>query len=114
MLTTEKLTVRFGSQTLFENISIKFAPGNCYGLIGANGAGKSTLLRVLSGDIEPTSGSVHISKDERLAVLKQDHFEFDEYKVLDTVIMGHKKLYNIMKEKDALYSKPDFNEEDGM
>ncbi|MBP7211853.1 ATP-binding cassette domain-containing protein, partial [bacterium] len=90
------------------------APGNCYGLIGANGAGKSTLLRVLSGDIEPTSGSVHISKDERLAVLKQDHFEFDEYKVLDTVIMGHKKLYNIMKEKDALYSKPDFNEEDGM
>src|SRR5574344_493675 len=114
MITTNKLTVRFGAQTLFENINIKFAPGNCYGLIGANGAGKSTLLRVLSGDIEPTSGEVHISKDERLGVLKQNHFEFDEYKVIDTVITGHKRLYDVRKEKDELYAKPDFNEEDGM
>ena len=114
MITTEKLTVRFGAQTLFENISIKFAPGNCYGLIGANGAGKSTFLRVLSGDLEPTSGEIHISKGERIAVLKQDHFEFDEYTVMDTVIMGHKKLYDVMKERDALYAKPDFNDEDGL
>ena len=114
MITTEKLTVRFGSQTLFENINIKFTPGNCYGLIGANGAGKSTFLKVLSGDIEPTSGEVHISKGNRIAVLKQNHFEFDEYKVLETVIMGHKRLYEVMKEKDALYSKPDFNDEDGL
>ncbi|MBP3924702.1 ATP-binding cassette domain-containing protein [bacterium] len=114
MITTEKLTVRFGSQTLFENINIKFTPGNCYGLIGANGAGKSTFLKVLSGDIEPTSGEVHISKGNRIAVLKQNHFEFDDYKVLETVIMGHKRLYEVMKEKDALYSKPDFNDEDGL
>lgn len=114
MITTNKLTVRFGSQTLFENVSIKFAPGNCYGVIGANGAGKSTLLKVLSGEIEPTSGEVTISKGQRIAVLKQNHFEFDEYTVLDTVIMGHKKLYSIMKERDALYAKPDFNDEDGI
>ena len=114
MITTNKLTVRFGSQTLFENVSIKFAPGNCYGVIGANGAGKSTLLKVLSGEIEPTSVEVTISKGQRIAVLKQNHFEFDEYTVLDTVIMGHKKLYSIMKERDALYAKPDFNDEDGI
>ena len=114
MITTNKLTVRFGSQTLFENVSIKFTPGNCYGVIGANGAGKSTLLKVISGDIEPTSGEVHISKGQRIAVLRQDHFAFDEYKVIDTVIMGHKKLYDIMQERDALYAKPDFNDEDGI
>lgn len=114
MITTNKLTVRFGSQTLFENVSIKFVPGNCYGVIGANGAGKSTLLRVISGEIEPTSGEVNISKGQRIAVLKQNHFEFDEYSVIDTVIMGHKKLYDIMKERDALYAKPDFNDEDGI
>lgn len=114
MITTNKLTVRFGSQTLFENVSIKFVPGNCYGIIGANGAGKSTLLRVLSGELEPTSGEVTVSKGQRIAVLKQNHFEFDEYSVLDTVIMGHKKLYDIMKERDALYAKPDFNDEDGI
>lgn len=114
MITTSNLTVRFGSQTLFENVSIKFAPGNCYGVIGANGAGKSTLLKVLAGDIEPTSGEVSIGKGERIAVLKQNHFEFDEYTVIDTVIMGHKKLYDIMKERDALYAKPDFNDEDGI
>ena len=114
MITTDKLTVRFGSQTLFENVSVKFSPGNCYGIIGANGAGKSTLLRVLSGELEPTSGEVHIGKNQRIAVLKQNHFQFDSYSVIDTVIMGHKRLYDIMKEKDALYMKPDFNDEDGM
>ena len=114
MITTNKLTLRFGSQTLFENVSIKFVPGNCYGVIGANGAGKSTLLKVLSGEIEPTSGEVSIRKGQRIAVLKQNHFEFDEYSVLDTVIMGHKKLYDLMKERDRLYAKPDFNDEDGI
>ena len=114
MITTENLTVRFGTEPLFENVNIKFAQGNCYGLIGANGAGKSTFLKVLSGDLEPTSGQVHIKKGQRIAVLKQNHFEFDEYTVIDTVIMGHKVLYDIMKEKDALYMKPDFNDEDGM
>lgn len=114
MISTSKLTVRFGSQPLFEDVNVKFTPGNCYGLIGANGAGKSTFLKVLSGELEATSGEVHIQKGQRLAVLKQNHFEFDEYTVIDTVIMGHKKLYDIMKEKDELYSKPDFNDEDGI
>ncbi len=114
MITTNKLTVRFGAQTLFENVSIKFSPGNCYGIIGANGSGKSTLLRVLAGDIEATSGEVHIAKGQRIAVLKQNHFEFDEYTVIDTVIMGHKRLYEIMREKDELYSKVDFSDADGI
>lgn len=114
MISTSKLTVRFGSQPLFEDVNVKFVPGNCYGLIGANGSGKSTFLKVLSGEIEQTSGEVHIAKGQRIAVLKQNHFEFDEYTVLDTVIMGHKQLYSIMKEKDALYAKPDFTDEDGI
>ncbi len=114
MITTENLTVRFGTEALFENVNIKFAEGNCYGLIGANGAGKSTLLKVLSGELEPTSGEVHIKKGQRIAVLKQNHFEFDEFTPIDTVIMGHKHLYEVMKEKDALYAKPDFNDEDGI
>ena len=114
MITTTNLTVRFGTEPLFENVNIKFSAGNCYGLIGANGSGKSTLLKILSGELEPTSGEVHIQKNQRIAVLKQNHFEFDEYSVINTVIMGHKQLYNIMQEKDALYMKPDFNEEDGM
>lgn len=114
MISTTKLAVKFGEQPLFEDVNVKFTPGNCYGLIGANGSGKSTFLKVLSGEIEATSGEVHISKGQRLGVLKQNHFEFDEYTVLDTVIMGYKKLYDIMKEKDALYAKPDFNDEDGM
>ncbi|MBR1907400.1 ATP-binding cassette domain-containing protein [bacterium] len=114
MITTENLTVRFGTEALFENVNIKFAEGNCYGLIGANGAGKSTLLKVLSGELEPTSGEVHIKKGQRIAVLKQNHFEFDEFTPIDTVIMGHKHLYEVMKEKDALYAKPDFNDEDGL
>ena len=114
MITTTNLTVRFGTEPLFENVNIKFSAGNCYGLIGANGSGKSTLLKILSGGLEPTSGEVHIQKNQRIAVLKQNHFEFDEYSVINTVIMGHKQLYDIMQEKDALYMKPDFNEEDGM
>lgn len=114
MISTTKLSVRFGEQPLFEDVNVKFTPGNCYGLIGANGAGKSTFLKILSGEIEPTSGEVHVQKGQRLAVLKQNHFEFDEYTVMDTVIMGHQQLYQIMKEKDALYSKPDFNDEDGI
>ncbi len=114
MITTTNLTVRFGTEPLFENVNIKFSAGNCYGLIGANGSGKSTLLKIISGELEPTSGEVHIQKNQRIAVLKQNHFEFDEYSVINTVIMGHKQLYDIMQEKDALYMKPDFNEEDGM
>ena len=114
MITTENLTVKFGSEPLFENVNIKFSSGNCYGLIGANGAGKSTFLKVLSGESEPTAGQVHIKKGQRISVLKQNHFEFDEFTVMDTVIMGNKHLYDVMKEKDALYAKPDFNDEDGL
>jgi ATPase subunit of ABC transporter with duplicated ATPase domains len=108
------LGLRFSDRKLFDDVNIKFTPGNCYGVIGANGAGKSTFLKILSGAIDPTEGEVFITPGERLAVLKQDHFEFDEYSVMDTVIMGHKRLYEIMKEKDALYAKEDFSEEDGM
>lgn len=114
MITLENLSVRFGTEPLFENVNLKFTTGNCYGLIGANGSGKSTLLKILSGELEPTTGEVHIQKNQRIAVLKQNHFEFDEYTVIDTVIMGHKHLYDIMKEKDALYMKPDFSDEDGI
>lgn len=114
MITTNKLAVKFGSQTLFENVSVKFSPGNCYGLIGANGSGKSTFLKVLSGDIDSTSGEIHIQKGQRIAVLKQNHFEFDNHKVIDTVIMGHKKLYEIMQEREMLYAKSDFNDADGL
>jgi len=106
--------LRFSDKKLFEEVNVKFNPGNCYGVIGANGAGKSTFLRILSGEIEPSEGDVFITPGERLAVLRQDHFQFDEYPVIDTVIMGHKRLYEIMKEKDALYMKEDFSEEDGM
>ncbi len=114
MLNSVGVTVRFGKRVLFEDVNIKFTKGNCYGLIGANGAGKSTFLKVLSGEIEPSKGEVTMDKGERLSVLKQDHFAFEEYKVIDTVIMGNQELYNIMKEKEAIYSKPDFSEEDGM
>lgn len=114
MITVTDLCVRFGTEPLFEHVNLKFSAGNCYGLIGANGSGKSTLLKVLSGELEPTSGEVHIRKNCRLAVLKQNHFEFDDYTVIDTVIMGHKLLYDIMQEKDALYMKPDFTDEDGI
>ena len=114
MLVTNGVTIRFGKRVLFEDVNIKFTKGNCYGIIGANGAGKSTFLKVLSGEIEPNKGEVSIEKGERISVLKQDHFAFEEYKVLDTVIMGNQELYKIMKEKEAIYAKPDFSEEDGM
>lgn len=108
------LGLRFSDRKLFDEVNLKFTKGNCYGVIGANGAGKSTFLKILSGEVEPTEGDVFISPNERLAVLKQDHFEFDQYTAMDTVIMGHKKLYDIMKEKDLIYMKEDFSEEDGM
>ena len=114
MLTAKGVTVRFGKRILFEDVNIKFGKGNCYGIIGANGAGKSTFLKVLSGELEPSKGEVSLEKGERLSILKQDHFAFEEYTVMDTVIMGNKELYDIMKEKEAIYMKPDFSEEDGM
>ncbi len=114
MLTATGVTIRFGKRTLFEDVNIKFNKGCCYGIIGANGAGKSTFLKVLSGEIEPSKGEVSKEKNERLSVLKQDHFAFEEYTVMDTVIMGNQELYQIMKEKEAIYAKPDFSEEDGM
>ncbi|WP_178021995.1 ATP-binding cassette domain-containing protein [uncultured Paenibacillus sp.] len=114
MISTNGVTLRYGKRALFEDVNIKFTPGNCYGLIGANGAGKSTFLKILSGEIEPNQGEVFMTPGERMAVLKQNHYEYDEYPVLETVIMGHSRLYSIMKEKDALYAKADFSEEDGM
>ena len=114
MISANGITLRLGKKALFEDVNIKFTPGNCYGLIGANGAGKSTFLKILSGQIEPTNGDVVITPGERLSFLEQDHFKYDAYTVLDTVIMGNARLYEIMKEKDAIYAKPDFNEEDGI
>ncbi|MDR0270764.1 ATP-binding cassette domain-containing protein [Paenibacillus sp.] len=114
MISTSGVTLRYGKRALFEDVNIKFTAGNCYGLIGANGAGKSTFLKILSGEIEANIGDVHMTPGERMAVLKQNHFEYDEYPVLETVIMGHNRLYDIMKEKDALYAKADFSEEDGL
>lgn len=114
MISTSNVSLRFGKKALFEDVNIKFTLGNCYGLIGANGAGKSTFLKILTGELEPTSGEVIITPGERLSFLKQDHFQYDEYTVLDTVIMGNQRLYEIMKEKDAIYAKPDFSDEDGI
>lgn len=114
MISANGITLRLGKKALFEDVNIKFTPGNCYGLIGANGAGKSTFLKILSGQIEPTNGDVVITPGERLSFLEQDHFNYDAYTVLDTVIMGNARLYEIMKEKDAIYAKPDFTEEDGI
>ncbi len=114
MISTSNLSLRYGKRALFEDVNIKFTPGNCYGLIGANGTGKSTFLKILSGEIEPSTGTANITPGERLAVLKQNHYEFDEFEVLKTVIMGHGRLYAIMEEKDALYAKPDFSDEDGI
>ena len=114
MITVNDVSVNFSGQTLFKHVDLKFTPGNCYGIIGANGAGKTTFLRVLSGDLEPTTGEVIIPKEERMSVLKQDHFQYDAYTVLDTVIMGNQHLYDVMKEKDALYEKEDFSDEDGV
>lgn len=114
MLNAIGVTLRFGKRVLFEDVNIKFGKGNCYGIIGANGAGKSTFLKVLSGEVEPSKGEVSLEKGERISVLKQDHFAFEDFKVIDTVIMGNNELYKIMKEKEEIYSKPDFSEEDGM
>ncbi|MEY3418031.1 MAG: hypothetical protein RL711_948 [Bacteroidota bacterium] len=113
MIGASNVSLRYGKRVLFDEVNIKFTAGNCYGLIGANGAGKSTFLKILSGEIEPQTGSVDMTPGERLAVLKQNHFEYDEYPVLETVIIGHKRLYEIMKEKDLLYAKEDFSDADG-
>ena len=114
MIQASNVTLRLGKKALFEEVNIKFTEGNCYGLIGANGAGKSTFLKILSGVLEPTNGEVIITPGQRLSVLEQDHFKYDEFTVLDTVIMGNKRLYDIMKEKDAIYMKEDFSDEDGV
>ena len=114
MITTNNVSLQFGKRVLYKDVNLKFTPGNCYGIIGANGAGKSTFLKLLSGEIEPTGGNIEITPGERLAVLQQDHYAYYDYEVLRTVIMGHKRLVEIMDEKDALYAKPDFSEEDGM
>ncbi len=113
MITVSNLSLRYGKRTLFEDVNLKFTQGNCYGIIGANGAGKSTFLKILSGEIDPTTGSVSFTPGERMAVLKQNHYEFDEFPVIETVLMGHKELYNTMKEKDAIYLKEDFTDADG-
>ncbi|MBQ7077008.1 MAG: ATP-binding cassette domain-containing protein [Lachnospiraceae bacterium] len=114
MISANNVSLRFGKKALFEDVNIKFTEGNCYGIIGANGAGKSTFLRILTGELEPTSGDVTITPGQRLSFLQQDHFKYDEYPVLDTVIMGNKHLYDVMKEKDAIYMKEDFSDEDGI
>ena len=114
MITVNNVTLSFGKRVLFDEVNLSFSKGNCYGVIGANGAGKSTFLKILSGEIEPNKGTVDITPGERMAVLKQDHFEFDECTVLNTVLMGHKKLWEVMHERDAIYAKADFTEEDGI
>ncbi|KIL12582.1 ATP-binding cassette domain-containing protein [Bacillus pumilus] len=114
MIAVNNVSLRFADRKLFEEVNIKFTPGNCYGLIGANGAGKSTFLKILSGEIEAQTGDIHMSPGERLAILKQNHFEYEEFEVLKVVMMGHKRLYDVMQEKDAIYMKPDFSDEDGI
>jgi ATPase subunit of ABC transporter with duplicated ATPase domains len=114
LITVSDVSLHFSDRKLFDDVNIKFTPGNCYGLIGANGAGKSTFLKILSGEIQPSTGNVALGPDERMAVLKQNHFDFEEYTVIETVIMGHKRLYDVMKEKDAIYMKEDFSDEDGI
>lgn len=114
MISTENVSLSFGGRKLFDDVNIKFTPGNCYGLIGANGAGKSTFIKILSGEIEPQTGTVSLAPGERMSILKQDHFAFNDYPVLQTVIMGNEKLYKIMQEKDAIYAKEDFSDEDGI
>ena len=114
MITVTNVSLKFSGQNLFSDVNLKFTPGNCYGVIGANGAGKSTFLKILSGELDSTTGEVSIDPNCRMSVLKQDHFAYDEYTVLDTIIMGNKRLYDIMKEKDALYEKEDFSDEDGI
>ena len=113
MISTDGISLSYGSHKLFEDVSIKFVPGNCYGLIGANGAGKSTFLKILSGEVQPNSGTVNIPADERLGILRQNHFQFDDVEVLKTVIMGQPELFQVIDEKTKLYEKPDFSEADG-
>jgi ATPase subunit of ABC transporter with duplicated ATPase domains len=113
MITVSNLTLQYGKRVLFDEVELKFIPGNCYGVIGANGAGKSTFLKILSGEIEPNKGSVSIPPGQRMAVLSQNHFAFDAYPALQTVIIGHSKLWKVMQEKDAIYAKADFTEKDG-
>ncbi len=114
MINVTNVSLRYGERKLFEDVSLKFTPGNCYGVIGANGAGKSTFLKILSGEIEPNTGDVSVAHGTRMSVLKQDHYEYDQYEVLETVIMGNKRLYDIIKEKEVLYAKPNFSDEDGI
>ena len=114
MLLVNNLSLTFGKRTLFKDVNLKFSEGNCYGVIGANGAGKSTFLKVLSGEIDSTTGEVVLTDNDRMSVLKQDHNAYDDKNVIETVIMGNQRLYNIMKEKEEIYSKPDFNDEDGL
>ena len=114
MIQASNVTLRLGKKALFEDVNIKFTEGNCYGLIGANGAGKSTFLKIMTGEIEPSKGEIIITPGQRLSFLKQDHFQYDQYVVLDTVIMGNERLYEIMKEKEEIYAKEDFTEEDGI
>ena len=114
MLAAHDITLQYGKRVLFDEVNIKFNGENCYGVIGANGAGKSTFLKILSGEIDPNKGSVSIEPNERMAVLRQNHFEYDEFRVIDTVLMGYKELWDIMKEKDALYAKLDFSDADGI
>ena len=113
MISANSVSLQYGQRKLFSGVKIVFSAGNCYGLIGANGSGKSTFLKILSGEIETTAGDVAVAPGKRISILRQDHFAFDDYTALMTVIMGHQKLYNIMSEKDALYAKEDFSEEDG-
>jgi ATPase subunit of ABC transporter with duplicated ATPase domains len=114
MISVNNVTLSFGKRVLFDEVNLNFTKGNCYGVIGANGAGKSTFLKILSGEIEPNKGSVTITPGERMAVLKQNQFAFDEFTVLNTVMVGHEKLWKVMQERDAIYAKADFTEEDGM
>ena len=114
MIAAQGVSLQYGGRVLFNDVNINFTKGNCYGLIGANGAGKSTFLKILAGELEPNKGSVFITPGERMAVLKQDHFLFDDFEVVECVLYGHKRLYDIRKEKDALYMKEDFTDEDGI
>src|SRR6476646_420949 len=114
MISVNNLSLQFGKRVLFDQVNLKFTPGNCYGVIGANGAGKSTFLKILSGDIDPTRGNVSVEPGKRMAVLRQNHYEFDEVTVIDTVMKGHNRLWTVMQEKDAIYAKPDCSDADGV
>src|SRR5690625_4504801 len=114
MITVSNVSLRYGDKKLFEEVNLKFNPGNCYGLIGANGAGKSTFLKILAGELDPQTGHVSLAPNSRLAMLKQDHFAYEDQQVLETVLMGHEKLHKVKQEKDEIYMKPDFSEEDGL